>query len=209
MQSRDWIQESKYIFDQLQPGYYRSSEPLPKPLDETIWSFNEDGTISERKGRGIFAPSFMISPPPAISNSTLENIDLLSNEACKSISLAAVILKDSVFAGFNRDFARWTDNVLGEMYHQSVHDSIHPTSRANRLLHPHSLTAQPVYDQLSRETKVVGYIFAVFALDSLLVDLLPEGVNGIYIVIRNTCGEFATYVLNGNEVHMALSKHHF
>jgi hypothetical protein len=176
-------------------------------LDNIVWSFNDDATISKRKGRGIFAPSFMISPPPVISNGTYENIDMFSNEACKSISLAAVKLKDSVFAGFRRDFAIWTDGILGETHHQNVHDAMHPTSRLNRLVHPHSLTAQPVYDQLSRETKIVGYLFATFALDSLLVNLLPEGVNGIYIVIRNTCGEFATYVLYGNEVQIVLFNH--
>jgi hypothetical protein len=120
--------------------------------------------------------------------------------ACKSVSVAAVTLKDSVFAGFSDDFTTWVDGILGEERHQQIHDSMHPESRANRYSHPHTLTAQPVYDSLSRETKVVGYLFSVFAWDAILVNLLPEGVSGIIVVIRNTCDEFCTYVLNGNEV---------
>lgn len=142
----------------------------------------------------------MISPPPIISNGTYENIDLFSNPACKDVSVAAVTLNDSVFAGFSDRFTRWVDGILGEEHHQMMHDSMHPESRTNRYEHPHTLTAQPVYDSLSRETKVVGYVFSVFAWDHILVELLPEGVRGIVVVIRNTCGEFCTYVLNGNEV---------
>jgi hypothetical protein len=142
----------------------------------------------------------MISPPPVISNSTYENIDLFSNPAYKAVSVAAVTLNDSVFAGFSNDFTAWVDGILGAEHHQTIHDSLHPESRDNRYLHPHTLTAQPVYDSLSRETKVVGYLFSVFSWDSILVNLLPEGVSGITVVIRNTCDEFVTYVLNGNEV---------
>lgn len=199
-ENRDWLQESKYTYDQLQPGLNRASEPVPQPLDDVVWSFTEENTLTKRKGRGIFAPSFMISPPPIMSNDTYENIDLFSNPACKSVSVAAVTLKDSVFAGFSDDFTTWVDGILGEERHQQIHDSMHPESRANRYSHPHTLTAQPVYDSLSRETKVVGYLFSVFAWDAILVNLLPEGVSGIIVVIRNTCGEFCTYVLNGNEV---------
>ena len=199
-ENRNWIQESKYTYDQLEPGYNRASEPLPLPLDDVVWSFSDQNTLTQRKGRGIFAPSFMISPPPVISNSTYENIDLFSNTACKEVSVAAVTLNDSVFAGFSNDFTAWVDGILGAEHHQMIHDSLHPESRTNRFSHPHTLTAQPVYDSLSRETKVVGYLFSVFAWDSIFVNLLPEGINGIIVVIRNTCGEFYTYVLNGNEV---------
>jgi hypothetical protein len=199
-ENRDWIQESKYIYDQLEPGYNRAAEPLPIPLEDVVWSFTEQNTLIQRKGRGIFAPSFMISPPPVMSNGTYENIDLFSNPACKAVSVAAVTLKDSVFAGFSDDFTTWADGILGAEHHQQTHDSMHPLSRADRFLHPHTLTAQPVYDSLSRETRVVGYLFSVFAWDAIFVNLLPEGVNGIIVVVRNTCNEFCTYVLNGNEV---------
>lgn len=201
-ENRDWIQESKYIYDQLEPGYNRVAEPVPPPLEDVVWSFTQQNTLTQRKGRGIFAPSFMISPPPVISNGTYENIDFFSNPACKAVSVAAVTLNDSVFAGFSNDFTTWVDGILGEAHHQMIHDSLHPESRTNRYSHPHTLTAQPVYDSLSRETKVVGYLFSVFAWDSILVNLLPEGVSGIVVVIRNTCDEFCTYVLNGNEVRV-------
>ena len=199
-ESRGWLEESKYTYDQLQPGQNRAREPMSPPLDDIVWSFDEGTNLTKRKGRGIFAPTFMISPPPVLGNGTFENIDLFSNPVYKDVAFAAVTLKDSVFTAFSDDLATWADGILGADIHQKIHDARHPVSRVERHVHPHTLSAQPVFDSLSRETKVVGYLFSIFAWDHILVDLLPEGVIGIIIVIRNTCDQFATYVLNGNEV---------
>jgi hypothetical protein len=202
--SRGWLEDSKYAYDQLEPGYNRASEPLPTPLKDIIWSVNEDNVLVQRKGRGNFVPSFMISPPPVVSNATFENIDLFSIKSFKSVALASVTLKDSVFSGFNDEFTTLADGILGSERHQQIHDTMHPGNRENRFSHPHSVTAQPVFDSLSKETKIVGYLFSIVAWDMFLVNLLPEGVNGIIVVIRNTCNEFCTYVLNGNEVRITL-----
>ena len=200
-ESRGWLDESKYLLDQLEPGSSRSSEPIAPPFDDVIWSFADDGTLVKRKDRGLFAPSYMISPPPISNNSVVfENIDLFSNKNYKSVTLAAVKLKDAVFSRFDKYFAETVDGIIGEEHHERLHNSHHVICQEGRLSHPHSIAAQPIYSSLSRETKVVGYLFAVVAWENFLVNLLPDGVNGIFAVLRNSCYQSVTYELNGNEV---------
>jgi hypothetical protein len=201
--SREWLDESKYIFDELEPGQDRSKEPKTPPFDDVVWSINEDGSLAKRKGRGLFAPSFMISPPPMNNGNIFENIDLFSHPNYKSVTLAAVKLKDAVFSRFDASFSKASDEVLGDTQHQSLHD---PTNSnvMDQVSYPHSIAAQPIYLSLSRETKVVGYLFAIIAWDNYLVDLLPEGVNGIIVVLRNSCDQTVTYQLNGNEVSFSI-----
>jgi hypothetical protein len=199
-ESRGWLDESKYILDQLEPGSNRASEPLTPPFEDIMWSIGEDGTLTKRKDRGIFAPSFMISPPPINNSSVFENIDLFSNMNYKSVTLAAVKLKDAVFSRFDKYFAETVDGILGEAQHETLHTANHDICRVGRLSHPHSIAAQPIYSSLSRETKVVGYLFSVVAWENFLVNLLPDGVNGIFAVLRNSCDQTVTYELNGNEV---------
>jgi hypothetical protein len=199
-ENRGWLEESKYILDQLEPGSNRSSEPVTPPFEDVIWIIGEDGKLAKRKDRGIFAPSFMISPPPFNNSVIFENIDLFSNMNYKSVTLAAVKLKDAVFSRFDKYFAETVDGILGEKQHETLHTANHEFCREGGRSHPHSISAQPLYSSLSRETKVVGYLFSVVAWENFLVNLLPDGVNGIFAILRNSCDQTVTYELNGNEV---------
>jgi hypothetical protein len=83
---------------------------------------------------------------------------------------------------------------------QDLHDKVHGP-HADRNEHPHSVAAQPVYRGLEKWSEdVVGYIFSVVAWDNYLVDLLPEGVRGIIVVLRNHCDQSITYELSGKNV---------
>jgi hypothetical protein len=196
----DWIDESKRTFDILEPGQNRANEPKALEPPETIWTMTENGALIKRKARGIFLPSFQISPPPINNGNIFANVDLFSDPNYKSVSLAAVKLNDSVFSRFDEYYSKYSDQTIGEAHHQSLHDTFHTDSRVSRMVHPHSIAAQPVYDSMSRNTKVIGYLFGVIAWDTFLVDLLPEGVNGIMLILRNSCDQAVTYRLNGNEV---------
>jgi hypothetical protein len=66
--------------------------------------------------------------------------------------------------------------------------------------HPHSLLAAPVFEEINDpEAKVVGMTLSVVTWDRYLTNLLPEGVNGLVCVLKNSCGQSYTYVLNGND----------
>ena len=66
---------------------------------------------------------------------------------------------------------------------------------------PHSLTMAPVYGSFdvdrSDKDNLVGYVAGVGLWDFYLSNLLPEGVNGVYAVLSNSCAQTVTYVING------------
>ena len=47
---------------------------------------------------------------------------------------------------------------------------------------------------------VIGYLFSIISWDNYLVNLLPVGVEGIIVVLRNSCDQAYTYEINGPEV---------
>jgi hypothetical protein len=47
---------------------------------------------------------------------------------------------------------------------------------------------------------VVAYIFSVVSWERYLVNLLPEGVNGMVVVLRNSCNQAFSYEINGPDV---------
>jgi hypothetical protein len=200
--TRGWLDESKRIYDTLQPGQNRSMEAKTPELPEIVWAINDqDGSLVKRSGRGNFVPTLHISPPPLNNGEIYQNVDLFSDPNYKAVSLAAVKLKDAVFSQFSQSYAIDIDQIVGAPQHQKLHDSYHPIDKTDRLRHPHSIAAQPVYNKLEASTnKIVGYLYSIIAWDFFLVNLLPEGVTGVYVILRNSCNQTVTYQLDGNEV---------
>lgn len=67
--------------------------------------------------------------------------------------------------------------------------------------HPHSFLLSPVFDELGNpKAELKGLLQSVVDWDRYLINLLPEGVNGVVCVLKNTCGQSFTYILNGNKV---------
>eukprot|EP00934_Nitzschia_sp_Nitz4_P003323 Nitzschia sp. Nitz4//scaffold172_size47551//32245//35933//NITZ4_007146-RA/size47551-snap-gene-0.66-mRNA-1//1//CDS//3329538765//3313//frame0 len=51
-----------------------------------------------------------------------------------------------------------------------------------------------------KQSEMVGVVWSTFYWHNLLHDILPEGINGIVVVIENECDNSATYVINGPDV---------
>jgi len=67
--------------------------------------------------------------------------------------------------------------------------------------HPHSFLVQPVLERLNDpKSDMVGLLQSIVPWDAYLRDLLPAGVTGIYVVLKNTCGQEYTYALDGSKV---------
>jgi hypothetical protein len=65
---------------------------------------------------------------------------------------------------------------------------------------PFSIAAQPVYSRLGSDAKdVVAYIYTAVLWDIYLRNLIPEGVKGIVVVLRNSCGQEYTYELTADQ----------
>jgi hypothetical protein len=187
--TRGWLDDSKRIYDLLQPGKNRSLEPLTPPLPPIILSV-QNNTLVPRIPGGTFVSSFQVSPPPLSTAQFYQNIDLYSVADIKTVSDAAVLLKDAVFTKWSLDYAVNVLNTVGEEEALNHH-----------MDHPHSIASQPVYDTLDTSTnQVVAYIYSTVAWNNYLNNLLPDGVNGINVVFYNSCNQTVTYQLNGHEV---------
>jgi hypothetical protein len=161
--TRNWLVESKIIYDELEPGKNRSSEPPPPHFPATLTCVNHyeyqkhytkvlAGPCSIHSD--TYLPLLHISPPP-FPNQTFNNINFLVDPIYKNITEAAKQVKNVVFSRIDLD-PHVFDFVFGSEIHSNKHT------------HPHTLAAIPVYDDIIPTEKVVGFAFGVIAWDKYM-----------------------------------------
>ena len=91
--SRGWLDESKRIFDILEPGQNRSAEPPVAELPMFVFNYGENGTLSPLIENTLFVPSLHISPPPFQESKIYQNINMFSQPDYREVSFAAVSLQ--------------------------------------------------------------------------------------------------------------------
>lgn len=75
--------------------------------------------------------------------------------------------------------------------------------------HPHSFLLQPVYERLSSNDELGGVVVAVIPWDSYFLNLLPNNIVGIDVVVEDTCDQKFTYRINGaNAIYVGEGDHH-
>jgi hypothetical protein len=95
------------------------------------------------------------------------------------------------------------DTLFGTDTHVAYHEQflVNKLNVSSALSTPHSYLVEPVFARVGDAgSLVVGYVQALVPFDRFLQNVLPQGVNGVYVVLENNCGEVSTYVLNGNKV---------
>jgi hypothetical protein len=107
------------------------------------------------------------------------------------------------------NFGRLSGSAVNPQEHSDFHDGFVDSQSDDPSLfrydHPHSVLIQPIFRELgdvNDSSEVVGLLQAVVPWDRYLTNLLPEGVDGITCVLKNTCGQAFTYELNGNRVRL-------
>lgn len=93
--TRAWLDESKAIYDELEPGKNRAAEAPVGPLPDAIWDIGDglNGKLVEREQDGLMVVSLHVSPPPLESVKVYQNINYFSNPEYEDISVACVQLK--------------------------------------------------------------------------------------------------------------------
>jgi hypothetical protein len=156
------------------------------------------GEIFPSVGDGPFTPLIHTSPPPQSLIYQLYNFR--SDPEYERIYSLQNTWRDTLFG--NTNFFLWTvvDFINGIEKHQELHDGRHYQAKdANHVnvVQPHGSLVQPVYRTLDHSDPdangIVGYLMGIMAWDAYLIDLLPQGVNGVYVVVQNTCGHMFTY----------------
>jgi hypothetical protein len=152
---------------------------------------------------GPFAPIWQISPPPvservAASDGGLVGYDLLTHPTMERLLFAMweserIVLSPITDVAFLIDW---------EPTRQVVNLTLDVDTRL-----PRSVIFQPIYTQHNFHNdnpgldtpKLQGIYFGVLSWQSYFEGLVPEGVNGIYCVIRNDCEQSFTFLINGRE----------
>ncbi|GAX14200.1 hypothetical protein FisN_20Hh177 [Fistulifera solaris] len=190
--------------------------------DHTIEDYNFSDTNYEITAAGgdlssgPWSPIWQTSPPPF--NSELINFDMYS--------LPVTFVEQSAMDKLRRGVMSETGNLeqaAVEVTFESVKDVStehdeeehaaeedehadedtdgrdHGDSHEHQIAHPHSLISEPVFASLFVEdtTEIVGYVYIYFTWDHYMMNLLPEGVSGITVVLKNSCGQSFSYALDG------------
>jgi hypothetical protein len=101
------------------------------------------------------------------------------------------------------DVSGFYEGLFTESEHWHLHDQFHGNVDEEREQpahsHPHTVIAAPVRSTINADAEVVGILAAVLPWDLFLSRLLPQGINGVYVVLENSCGQVVSYVINGPE----------
>ena len=191
---QNWIQEGVDHNLELHKDYLSSVEDI-KPISKVIYRFldsdkdvpPQNRSKTRDEGASLLLPVWQMAPAP--HDPSIVNYNLF---------------RDEVFARIFHGMETYDTPVLSEatrldwLYGGSIRDD--PT-------HPHSFLLQPVYrdfpervqedDNSAEDQETVGVVIAVLPWDQYFQNLLPPEAHGIYVVMKDTCGDEFTYVING------------
>jgi hypothetical protein len=156
---------------------------------------------ASQESRHLYAPIWQMSPPPR--DPLLVNLDLFSNPVFNRI------INYIMDSGGRPGLSEFVDaSLLAFLYnglftdseHMQLHDHSNEAGDLTRHSvhgHPHTLMTAPVRTTIDMDAEIIGIVAAVVPWDLYLSRLLPQGIDGMYVVVENTCGQVLTYEING------------
>jgi Adenylate and Guanylate cyclase catalytic domain len=167
----------------LEPQSFVLTRPIP-----FIFQGNSSGIFPAQAE--VYAPVAQVAPLPHYMSYL--NFDGFGFPLYQRIFDGMVVAKRAVLS-----------EVLN--YDEYFTDDASQTSQTNltvvaEVWSPASFMLAPIYDRLEPGAALVGALAAEMPWDSYFSNLIPEGIDGIVLVVRNTCGQQATYEINGPEV---------
>jgi hypothetical protein len=208
--NQGWVEESRGIILGGEQTELQASDYMDGPINPIIWQRDPDHIPIPALGPP-YAPIWQESPPPFSAN--FVNYNTFAEFALNRTFYVIRSVQESIFSEV-RPLGGLSGTAVSPQMHDSFHnnfvDSYDPTVPTYD--HPHSFLVQPVFRQLGDvhdSSDIVGAINAVVPWDRYLANLLPDGVNGITCVLRNTCEQVYSYELNGNRVSITRPDLHF
>jgi hypothetical protein len=171
------------------------------------------------EGDGPFLPAWLTSPPPF--SPRLINFDALQIPYVHRMLPLLRQTRDILLSEVSDGLQASIGTSVSQTDHQAYHDrfttqmegTTTPASMAattTSFFPPHALVLQPVWDTLYHDdgndpATLVGLVSGIVAWDFYVAGLLPEDTSGIYVVLKNSCGQSYTYLLNGPKVRMTMT----
>lgn len=199
--NKQWIFQSRQVGLQIDPNNFDQSQEQDTDFVPVVYDVNPlAGDTFPSVGEGPFTPLWHTSPSPL--SLIYIGYNFRSDPEYEKIYALQNTLKDTMFGNLN--FFLWTvvDFITGIDTHQKLHDDRHKgdSDESVSVVQPHGSLVQPIFRTMNEtESDIVGYLMGIMAFDAYLVDLLPEGVRGIHVVVENTCNSTFTYEIDGNQ----------
>ena len=197
--NQKWISDSRKLGMKLDPNL--TFEDIDNTqFNPVIYDVNPlAGDTFPSEGEGPFATLWHTSPPPQSLIYFLYNF--ASDPEYTTIFALMEEFRDTLFGNTNFFLGTVVDFIVGANKHQHLHEARHYQAGTQvNITQPHCSLVQPVFASLEHDdAPIAGYIMGIMAFDAYLINLLPDGVRGIYVVVQNTCGAVFTYRLNGNQ----------
>ena len=202
MVQQEWILESRWFhlsqtgmtWDEV--GYDNGTIP------DFVYDLNSTNQmmIPSTSAEGPWEPLWQLSPPPI--ESSVVNFNMRSVPYVRSIEAATDTIRHGLIDSVRNFRPGGGDSAVHEAYHKGLVDADRGDDDDNEYssyTHPHAYFVEPIFGDIYdlENSAVAGHIFAVLTWDAYLIHLLPEGVVGITVVVRNTCQQAFTYALNG------------
>jgi Adenylate and Guanylate cyclase catalytic domain len=201
-----WLEESRYTAMQ----FARENEELTVLpgdfINSTIGPFIYEfvsskpvASMENDKGEGPYAPLWLTSPPPF--NPLVINQNSLASTFSAEVLHPAFFTPDILFSRIG-DYSGASNSFLKEADHASFHKRLSNYTFSNdteSFALPHCVVVQPVWELPNdASSRTAAFIVASIAWDHYLINLLPKGVRGITVVLKNDCNQSHTYSLEGN-----------
>lgn len=106
-------------------------------------------------------------------------------------AIVSELMKTSTVDFFYKDL--WTQHE-----HWGFHSSSGVSGETTSVSHfAHSMTIAPVRASFDATADIVGLVAGIAPWDLYLSRLLPEGTNGVYAVLFNSCAQVVSFQING------------
>lgn len=186
---RDWYDESKAFLINDDTNLLTHSSYAPNAtIRDFIWASNEEtGAAAVEASAPLLAPIWQMSPPPF--SPEFINYDMMQEGYAQTMLPVVQRTRDGLMSALDPTLGRLAGIAVSPEDHEDFHrqyvDSV--KEGLTSYDHPHSVHVQPVFKELQNPgSALVGFLAFVVPWDKYLSNLLPETVEGIYAVLRNT-----------------------
>jgi hypothetical protein len=192
-QNIDWLDQGLRI----QGRYPSSNGPQVSP---EVYRLNVEG-----EPPNFYMPVFEIGPAPDILS--IINMDTLAYTTFQrsfddSLDLRKPLLSEitSVSEFFERAYT-WYEGDLSAEYDIAQRTEsrklIFENATTGEEYVPHSYIMQPVFESFEKDAKVVAMLIGIIPWHTYFRNLLPDGVKGFVVDVKDSCGSEITYRIDG------------
>eukprot|EP00934_Nitzschia_sp_Nitz4_P007001 Nitzschia sp. Nitz4//scaffold300_size22576//11739//15615//NITZ4_008544-RA/size22576-augustus-gene-0.9-mRNA-1//1//CDS//3329546985//6991//frame0 len=180
---------------------YGNLDHLADDANETfhnvIWSYDESGEAVTDPIRDEYWPSLDWGTAPITYG--FVNWNIASSDIYSAIIDAMVTLGDEAMLTPIKPYEAAPGKIFSFEDHDKMHENLDIVGGSSDS--PHAFYFVPIHKEATNiSSEVVAFHIGPVAWDSFMTGLLPSGVNGIYVILENSCGQMYSFLVNGPRV---------